>query len=102
MQCVQLSDSQDPSSFGFAGTKDRRGCTTQLVTVYRTYENQLLRALLEKRWDQQIAIEPVKFVKKKNLLAHKHSLLKLKQLRSQLLLKQVRVEKCLVQSLQMI
>ena len=31
------------SRFSYAGIKDKRGCTTQLCSVYRVHEDDLLR-----------------------------------------------------------
>ncbi|CAD7937934.1 unnamed protein product [Amoebophrya sp. A25] len=49
-------------SFGFAGTKDRRGCTTQFVTLFRTSERQLLHARFSNAWDPQVYVQPVGYV----------------------------------------
>ena len=48
--------------FSYAGIKDKRGCTTQLCTVYRVHEDDLLRAckLLTSR--DGILVEPVTHV----------------------------------------
>ncbi|CAD7970196.1 unnamed protein product [Amoebophrya sp. A120] len=52
--------------FGFAGTKDRRGCTTQFCTLYRTTEYQLLKSLFSPAFDRkQVFIQPLGYVKDK-------------------------------------
>lgn len=53
------------SSFDFAGTKDRRGCTTQFVTAYRLEQDRLLQTILSRDWPAGMTVEPVAYVAKK-------------------------------------
>eukprot|EP00392_Amoebophrya_sp_AT5.2_P005528 g5537.t1 len=51
--------------FGFAGTKDRRGCTTQFCTLYRTTFQNFLKLHFSPSWDRnQVFVQPIGFVDK--------------------------------------
>ena len=45
--------------FGYAGTKDKRAVTVQHVTLKFLYEDQLKRAICDRRWDEPLGPTPI-------------------------------------------
>jgi tRNA pseudouridine13 synthase len=45
-----------PKFFSFAGNKDKRGITTQAVTIHRCNAEQIIRQQRTKDWDPKLKI----------------------------------------------
>jgi len=62
IQTIAKATGLAPKLFSFAGTKDKRGYTTQLCTVNRVTAEKLRRGVAHPNWDWCVRVEPIDYV----------------------------------------
>lgn len=72
---IAKSLKRSSKSFKFAGNKDKRGITTQIISLYKGFPNETIGAQKTKYWDKRIEIANYTFSDKgKNMITKKSDL----------------------------